>query len=324
MYPYNERPFKQLFSFINTFIMHKKITPYILLLLPILSCASSNADPVAQEVTLEDLEVKNGQSMLWKVEGADIHTAYFFGTIHMINENYYRFSENLSKRIEKSDAIIMEVGGMPNPLKAFQLMSLDTGTVHSYFSREQLIELLAFMDQELGITPQEFDQTYGAMKPFFLLQTITSNYFESTAKSYDLTVMSIAGENKIPLIGLETIEQQLGFFDEVPTDKMAEMILESIRDYEKEVENTLKLMELYFKEKVDKLIPLLNKKSPEFMEFADLFLYNRNRAWVPKLEEEMKDKSCFVAVGAGHLFGENGLIDLFEKKGYTLTAISSE
>ncbi|MFT5820700.1 MAG: hypothetical protein ACI8ZM_001945 [Crocinitomix sp.] len=306
--------------------MRKRFTPYIILLLPFLSCASNTAETAIDQNQdqSQDVIVKNGQSMLWKVEGADIKTSYLFGTMHMINEEYYRFSENLTDRIENSDAVIMEVGGMPNPFKTFQLMSLDTGTVHSYFTNEQLIELLAFMDQEQGMTPQEFDQTYGAMKPFFLLQTITQNYFEATAKSYDLTIMSIAGEKEIPLIGLETIEEQLGFFDQVPTDKMADMIIESIRDYEKEAKNTLKLMELYSKEKVDKLIPLLNKQSPEFMEFADLFLYDRNRAWVPKLAEEMKDKSCFIAVGAGHLFGDNGLIDLFQKKGYTLTAISSE
>ncbi|NOQ73761.1 MAG: hypothetical protein GQ574_17265 [Crocinitomix sp.] len=304
--------------------MRKQITPYIILLLPFLSCASNTADITIEADQSQDVIVKNGQSMLWKVEGEDIKTSYLFGTMHMINEEYYRFSENLTKRIENSDAVIMEVGGMPNPFKTFQLMSLDTGTVHSYFSKEQLIELLGFMDKELGIPPQEFDQTYGAMKPFFLLQTISQNYFEPTAKSYDLTIMSIAADKKIPLIGLETIEEQLGFFDQVPTESMAEMIILSIRDYEKEAKNTLKLMELYSKEKVDKLIPLLNKQSPEFMEFADLFLYDRNRAWAPKLLEEMKDKSCFVAVGAGHLFGENGLIDLFEKKGYTLTAISSE
>ena len=242
----------------------------------------------------------------------------------MINAEFYHFSENLTERITNSDAIIMEVGGMPNPLAAFQMMTLDTGTVHSYFNKEQLIELLTFMDQELGISPEEFDQTYGAMKPFFILQSITQAYFEPTAKSYDLTIMGIASENEIPLIGLETIEQQLGLFDQIPTEAVASMIIESIRENDQEIKNTLKLMELYAKEKVDKLIPLLQKQSPEFMEFADIFLYDRNSAWVPKLEKEMADKSCFVAVGAGHLFGEKGLIDLFEKKGYNLTPVSSK
>jgi uncharacterized protein YbaP (TraB family) len=104
---------------------------------------------------------------------------------------------------------------------------------------------------------------------------------------------------------------------------MAEMILETIRNQEEEKESTLKLMEFYSKEKVDKLIPLLEKQSVEIMNFEDVFLYNRNKAWVPKIEKEMKNKSCFIAVGAAHLFGKKGLIELLMEAGYTVTPISS-
>jgi uncharacterized protein YbaP (TraB family) len=176
----------------------------------------------------------------------------------------------------------------------------------------------------MGISPQEFDQTYGAMKPFFILQTLSQNYFDASAKSYDLTIMSLAAEKNIPLIGLETIEEQLGFFDKIPMASMAEMILETIRNQEEEKENTLKLMEFYSKEKVDKLIPLLEKQSVEIMNFEDVFLYNRNKAWVPKIEKEIKNKACFVAVGAAHLFGKKGLIELLRAAGYTVTPISSK
>lgn len=322
MHPHMRRKLKQLPCITNTSVMPKKLSSYLLLLLPFLSCSSGGETTTSDQQ--EDVIVKNGNSLLWKVEGDGIKTSYFFGTMHMINKEYYHFSDALIDRISNSDAIVMEVGGIPNPLTTFQMMSLDTGTVHGYFSKEQLIDLLAFMDQEMGISPQEFDQTYGSMKPFFLLQTLSQDYFEPDAQSYDLTIMGIASEKEIPLIGLETIEEQLGFFDQVPAKDMATMVMQGIEDYEKEKKNTVKLMELYAKEKVDKLIPLLQKQSPEFMEFSDIFLYDRNKAWVPKLENEMADKSCFVAVGAGHLFGENGLIDLFEKKGYTLTAISSK
>ena len=83
------------------------------------------------------------------------------------------------------------------------------------------------------------------------------------------------------------------------------------------------MMKIYSEQKVDKLIPMIQKQSPEFMNFADIFLYNRNKAWIPKIESEIKDKSCFIAVGAAHLFGEEGLIDLLKKNGYSLTAIST-
>lgn len=304
--------------------MRKKLSSYLLLLLPFISCSSdSEANNEGALETSEDVVINNGNSLLWKIEGNGIKASYCYGTMHMINEEFYDFPDPLKKRIAKSEAIIMEIDGFPNPLTTFQMMSLDSGTVHDYFTPEQLVEVLQFMDEEMGMTPQEFDQTYGAMKPFFLMQTITQKYFEPNAKSYDLEIMGIAAEKEIPIVGLETIEEQLGFFDQVPSDNMAEMILQSIRDYNKEAKDVLKMMELYSKQKVDKFIPLMQKQSPEIMEFSDLFLYDRNRAWIPKLEKEMAEKSCFIAVGAGHLFGENGIIDLLEKQGYTLTAISS-
>lgn len=305
--------------------MKKRILFYALFILPFLSCSQNNTEE--NEVNsngIEDIVVKNGNSLLWKVEGKGIKPAYLFGTMHLINEEYYSFSENLTKRITQSDAIIMEVNGLSNPLSTFQLMSLDSGRVQDYFSKEQLIELLAFMDQELNTDPETFDKVYGGMKPFMILQAVTQKYFDETAQSYDLTIMGLAAENDIPLIGLETVEQQLGFFDQISNNEMAEMILESVRNYKKEKKEIDKLMKIYAEQRVDKLVPLFQKQSPELMQHADVFLYDRNKAWVPKLEKEMLEKTCFVAVGAGHLFGDDGLIDLLEKKGYTLTAISIE
>ena len=59
--------------------MRKKISPYLLLLLPFLSCASDKASQENAEFIAEDVVVKNGNSLLWKVEGKDIKTSYFFG-----------------------------------------------------------------------------------------------------------------------------------------------------------------------------------------------------------------------------------------------------
>jgi len=300
-----------------------KMNLFTILILLFLSCSSPTKLQDTQKES-DEIIVKNGNTLLWKIEKEGQEPSYLYGTIHMINEEFYHFSTYLEAHVIKSDAIIMEVGGMPNPVTTYQLMLLDSGTVHSYFTPDQLVMVLEFMDTKLGISPQEFDQTYALMKPFLLMQTITQDYFEPTAKSYDLEIMALASAHKIPLIGLETIEEQLGLFDKIPTEKMADMILESIKNHDQEKEETLKLMEFYAAQKVDKLLPLLQKQSPEFMEFEDLFLNDRNRAWIPKLKEEMKSKSCFIAVGAGHLFGENGIISLLQLEGYRVTGISTQ
>jgi uncharacterized protein YbaP (TraB family) len=289
----------------------------------ILSC-SSGASSSDQTITEgNDVIVENGKSLLWRIEGNDCVPSYMYGTMHMIDEEYFNFTDVMYERVEESETIIMEVGGMPNPLEAFALMSLDTGDVTSFFTKEQMAIIVEFFDTQLDTNPEQFYMTYGSMKPFFILQSISQGYFSENAKSYDLEIMGIAAEKEIPLIGFETIEEQLGFFDEIPSGRIGEMIVDNIENYEKEKKQTEKMMKLYSEQKVDKLIPLITKQSPEFMEFADLFLYNRNKAWIPKINEETKDKQCFIAVGAAHLFGEGGVIDLLKKEGYTLTAIST-
>lgn len=287
-----------------------------------LSCSSH----VEQEVIStenDDVVVEDGNSLLWKIEGKGAKTSYMYGTMHIIEEEYYNMTESMIQKIKASEAIIMEVGGMPNPLETFELMSLDTGTVHDYFTKEQMAQLLEFMDKKLDTPPETFHEVYGKMKPFFILQSISQGYFGENTMSYDLDIMAMAKQNEIPLVGLETIEEQLGFFDAISNEEMANLIMQSIENFEKEKKQTKKMMNIYSQQRVDKLIPLMKKQSPEFMEFSDIFLYGRNKAWIPKIEEQIKDKSCFIAVGAAHLFGEGGLIDLLEKEGYTLTAVST-
>ena len=298
---------------------------FIALIFSFLSCSSeAPAHEITEEEGLDDVIVSNGNSLLWKIEKKGSKTSYMYGTMHMIDAEYYHFTDKMTERIKRADAVIMEVGGMPNPLETLELMKLDSGDIRSVFSDEQMRVVVEFFDTRLGTDPDTFFQVYGGMKPFFILQAITQNYFSTNTESYDLDIMSIAGESQIPLIGLETLEEQLGFFEAIPKEAMAEMVVESVNSFDDEKKSTLKMMKIYAKQRVDKLIPLMEKQSPEIMEYGDIFLYNRNKAWIPKLKTELDSKKCFIAVGAAHLFGEDGLIDLLKKEGYTLTAVSTE
>lgn len=303
--------------------MRNFLLPLLFIMLSFISCSAESDEGQKLEVD-DDIIVENGNSLLWKIEGKNITTSYMYGTMHIIEADYYHFTDKMQEEIESSEAIIMEVGGMPNPLETLEMMKLDSGDIRGIFTPEQMRIIVDFFDKKLKMEPDAFFAMYGEMKPFFIMQAITQNYFEGETESYDLDIMAIAGSKQIPLIGLETMQEQLGFFDQIPTEDMAKMVVQSIEDYDKEKKNTAKMMKIYADQKVDKLIPLLNKQSPEFMEFEDIFLYNRNKAWIPKIMAEIKDKKCFIAVGAAHLFGEDGLIDLLEKEGLTLTAVSTE
>lgn len=305
--------------------MKRKLLLFWASVFAFISCSSASVNEtidVSNENT--DVVVENGNSLLWKIEKEGYKTSYMYGTMHIIEEEYYHFTDQMTKKIKESDAIIMEVGGMPNPLETLNLMKLDSGDIRSVFSDEEMRVIVEFFDKKIGTDPDTFFKMYGEMKPFFILQAISQHYFSENTASYDLDIMAISGQNEIPLIGLETLEEQLGFFDAIPQDQMNLMIIQAIEDFEKEKKNTKKMMQIYSEQRVDKLIPMMKKQSPEFMEFSDIFLYNRNKAWIPKIKEELKTKRCFIAVGAAHLFGEGGIIDLLQKEGFTLTAVSTD
>ena len=265
--------------------------------------------------------VDHQNSLLWQISKPGTPTSYMFGTMHMINKEFYNFSRNIKVIVKSSDAVIMELGGMPNPIQAMLLMTNKKGTLKDIFSTEQWQTILNFYKKEFDMTETKFVKTYNSFKPFFLFQSLTQAYFDKDAESYDLDIMQLTREQNIALIGLETIEEQVGFFDAIPNDEMATMIIESLKTYKEDIAEFEKLQQLYGDEKVDELIPLMKEQSPEFMKYEDLFLNNRNKKWIPIIKEKINSKSCFIAVGAAHLFENNGLIALLKAEGYTIKPI---
>ena len=84
------------------------------------------------------------------------------------------------------------------------------------------------------------------------------------------------------------------------------------------------MMKAYKSQDLEKLEELMMKTDMGIGNFTEVLLYNRNRNWVAKLKDLMPQKSLLVAVGAGHLPGEKGVINLLRKAGYTVTPIENK
>ncbi len=294
------------------------MSDYKLLLLSIFSLIFAGC---SQSSSLNHEEVSDNNSLLWKIEKEGLPTSYLFGTMHLIEKDYYDFTPNLKNLIQSSDAIIMELGEMPNPIQAMMLLKLKENTLQDFFTPEEFDRVLAFFNDQLNISESNFMMTYNSFKPFFMLQSITQGYFEGSTESYDMEVMKIAKQHKKELIGLETIQDQIGFFDLIPDSAIVELIMESIDSFDKDREEFHLLQQLYSDQNVEELIPFMKKQSPELMKYEDIFLDNRNKNWIPKLNTELSNKTCFIAVGAAHLFDQNGIVSLLKKEGYQVTAI---
>ena len=145
----------------------------------------------------------------------------------------------------------------------------------------------------------------------------------SDDKQSDSYFQLVAVEKDKKVLGLETIDQQIAIlFSNGSLERQAKVLVESIRKKDGMLKEMIQLNRLYKAGKLNDLL-LLSKGKGDITDMTDEELRkmadDRNADWITKLPNMMQKSSCFIAVGALHLPGQNGLLKLLEKEGYKVT-----
>ncbi|MBL1279771.1 MAG: TraB/GumN family protein [Fluviicola sp.] len=261
-------------------------------------------------------------AILWEITGQNVkEPCYLFGTMHLIEKDYFLFPKKLKKIVQNSDVLMMELAGIPDPLEAMSYVMLKEGSFFGFFTQEQTDTILQWANDKFDMDEPTFRAAFSKMKPFAVMQLATQIYFSGKTESYELTFNQLAQENEIEVKGLETIAEQMALFDSLSNEQQVEMLMETIRDGDKAIETIKEMQEIYNQQNVDTLYLLISSDDGVIGAEQEKFLDDRNQNWVPKIIEQMAKSSTFIAVGAGHLGGPNGVIRLLEKEGYILKPI---
>ena len=280
-----------------------------------------NGTSFSQESVLVAFPMKES-SLLWKIEGQGIpNGSYIFGSMHLIEKEYFLFPDKLEKLVKKSDQLVMEIAGMPSQSEAMKMVMLKEGTFFDYFTKEQTDSIIQWAQAEMNLSEPAFRSTMTKMKPFVVVQMATQMQFMGKTESYELTFEKIARENDIAIKGLETAAQQMAIFDDLTNAQQTEMVMDGIRNENKSLEMIQNMQKMYVRQNVDSLYLMIQQEGGVLAEEQASFLDSRNKNWVPQIKELIADKKTFIAVGAGHLGGPNGVLRLLEKEGYTLTPV---
>ena len=100
------------------------------------------------------------------------------------------------------------------------------------------------------------------------------------------------------------------------------MLMKSIRGENKESDLEY-VVKLYKTQNIEAMVSVMQNES-DIAEYEHLLLTNRNRNWIPKIEQLISEQATFIAVGAGHLGGADGVISLLRKQGYVVTPIKNK
>ncbi len=275
--------------------------------------------------------LEEGASLLYEISGNGLdHPSYLYGTIHMIDENLFSTSEQLEAIVEHSDYLVMEVENITQLSKLAVVMSglrLDSGVVSDFVSDSLYNAFIQALEENTAISKQMFEQQYANMKPFGLYTIIASSGGGDTGgktKSYELYFMDLAYNYNLQLAGLETIEDQMGVFDQITMTDMLHYMTKVLTEQANSDENEMeKLGRIYATKRLDSISNFLLKGDDMLMtKYKNEFLDQRNSNWIPVIQDLCKQHTCFIAVGAAHLPGKTGVIKLLRDEGYTLKAVS--
>ena len=133
--------------------------------------------------------------------------------------------------------------------------------------------------------------------------------------------MKIATQDHKEILGLETADEQLAVLETLPVDSVVAQVIAQVKgnsDNDKIEYN--KMVAAYKAQDLPELYDQI-VQSKDLGNDMNAFLDDRNKKWIGRMSGKMKQSSVFFAVGAGHLYGGNGVISLLRKQGYTVTAV---
>ncbi len=267
-------------------------------------------------------------TLLWRISGKNLtKPSYLFGTIHLLCADDIVLSDSLKRAIEKSDKVYLELD-MDNILEMLSVvnkmkMRNDT-TLADLLTPAEYQKVKDFFATQKSVLPFSMLEKY---KPMLTASTIMQSSIAcDNAVAMEQLIMREAKKQGKGIKGLETMAYQISIFDSIPYKVQAKQLLSYVENYNKkeDSEEFKEMTDAYRKQQLSKLEELSMKEEAGFENFTNLLLYNRNINWVKKLQDLMTGNALVIAVGAGHLPGEKGVINLLRKAGYKVDPVANK
>ncbi|WP_292897731.1 TraB/GumN family protein [Nitratireductor sp.] len=289
-----------------------------------------------EDVRRQAAETLNGKGLLWRVEKEGVAPSYLFGTMHMSDPRVVTLPANAHKAFEGADRVVIETTDI-----------LDQSTMAAAMFKRP--ELMMFTGEEtLGDHLDDAQRQAVAnalelrgipfasvkkMKPWMLISLVALPACEIQRKEAGMPILDLklaedaqnAGKE---LLGLETAVEQLDAMASLPMEMHVRGLVETLAlgDALNDVMETM--VSLYEQGETGMFWPLIRVALPEqedapgdYTAFDQAMVRARNGTMAERAQPILDEGNAFIAVGALHLPGEEGLIELLRADGYTVEGV---
>jgi hypothetical protein len=263
----------------------------------------------------------DGHHIFWEVKGKH-NIVYLLGSVHMLKAVDSALPPEALRAYAASKVLVMELdlnGAGDEALldSSAELETLPEGQTLAEAIGPQLYAQLLARTQPLGLEPEvvsHFQPWFAALMVQQL--ELTKSGFDAAA-GVDEQLALMAQADAKPIIGLETMDEQLGFFAHLSLEQQRQFLRSTLQDAATAESESNAVVSAWQHGDTVKLEQLLREGSKDSPDIYRLLTTDRNRRWLPKIVQLLNgDDNYLVIVGALHLIGHDGVVDLLQRQGF--------
>lgn len=274
------------------------------------------------------LAASEDKALFWRVDSLE-STVYLFGSIHFADKSFYPLRAEVEKAFELSEFLVVELDiNSPESVAKFQYLMQNEGlylgdeTLKDNLSDKTYSELLIYL-KKFGVSEDLIEK----QKPGIVVLTLAALQARKVGldpeQGIDLHFLNKAKSNK-KVLALETMDEQLKLFLEIEDgDLLLQDSFYSLETLEDEVETLIEAWKQGDEKAMHKLLfdDVLKEHSSLTVLYEDLY-FKRNIKMTRLIKHYLNQKGIyFVVVGAGHLIGEKGIVQLLQDAGYRVSRL---
>lgn len=269
-----------------------------------------------------------GEGLLWRIETAGSEPSYLFGTIHLTDERVTKLPPPVVKALDNADSLTVELvlDDAAQRALALELRLQGDRSLDDILGPDLYADVLE-LTQPLGL----FDAALKTLKPWAVMGVISMPPEELVRAAMgtlnvDQTLQQMATTRGVPVYGLESVAEQAAALGGMPEDDMVQVIRDSVEMRPQLHDFIEEMIGFYLALDLSGLhARMIEMSAGDDQALLDRFmervLDRRNFLMVDRMAGVLDEGNAFVAVGAMHLPGENGLLNLLAQGGHDVTRV---
>lgn len=280
-----------------------------------------------------------GKGVFFKVEKSGVAPSTIMGTMHITDPRLADLPDQAAKALDRADVLALEIAEIIEPEKMTALSMQNMGKM-MYLTGETLDDKLNAEEIAPVKTRAEAAgmpwNVASKMRPFFLMATLSLPACErqrtaAGKKFLDYALGDRAKAQGKPIVGLETLAEQMDAVASLPEDKKLKSLVDATRLADKIPDMFETMVALYLEGETGLIWSLMHATGPEgfttgqsrtdYSDFQRVMIDKRNETMANGSAKLIDKGNAFIAVGALHLPGERGLLNILAQRGYTVTKL---